>query len=252
MKMVWWPLSKGMSSHGFSLIEIIVVMLLASLLMIGMTKIFVGFRRSERVQHNILVVTHTARVLTLLFRHRMMQAGDVWCDNKKNHSNVASVQAFHYPAPRRLRIHSDAQSDILLLSLCRRVHHKNSIIKVAYYIAKTTRVMKNSLPIYALYEKPLKGRRMELIDHVRRMTLSFMTFDQKKQKIKMGLSPGQVSNWKNVRAVLIKTLIRSDHVMPMAKRDYWYDEKSVKNTDSLLIQPWYIVVALRNGVTVLP
>lgn len=192
-------ITKNKSDSGFSLMELLAAVFLSSLLLLGLTKIYLSVQESYRLQNSLLNIQEKMRLLSRLLTYRVRMAGFAGCDH-----SVEKVKQ-----PQAIVGYQKGDNAVLALGECYPFKNREQFMRVKYFVAKTSRKNSQGSPIYALYQQPIGSRRIELAEGISKMQIKYGIATQDAKNIKQYISAPQVSDWKKVRSVDIKLLFNS-------------------------------------------
>ena len=205
--------------RGFTLMEMLIALALMSLVILGVSRVYVGVKSGYVDQQAWLQIAQRAGLAAMYLGTVVRQAGDDGCDQRP----VLPAVAVHAPdeyMSRYLQRNQQKDSDALTISACRVHKGKEQFISTSYFVAKTSRKDARGDPIYALYEKIGVSPRLELVDHVDDLRVSYAVLDAKTQRLHwQPVGDGIV--FKDIVAVSLELLFRESVRGSHAGR-YWY------------------------------
>ncbi len=216
-------------TKGFSLIEILVALFLASLLVAGLITIYLQVKSSNRLDNALADIQERARFTIALLDHRVRLAGDASCENPSN------------PTVQQHAI--KGYQEALEIGECVHYQGRDRFLRTKYYLANTHRKNQQGEPIIALYEKPMGGRREELTAGIAGMKIVYGV-DAGNQSVRYR-TLDHIKEWRRVKSVKIALLFRSINVVLRRPTAYWFEGKQVMPNDRHLYKPWVTYIMLR-------
>jgi len=212
---------------GFSLIELIVALFLSSTLMAGLATVYLSVRSSYRFQNSFANIQEKIRLTNEILNKRVYLAGFSECENKTKIIN--QKQAIKG---------SQGQSgnDVLTLGECYPDKGHERFAHLSYFVAKTSRVNKQSKPIYALFVRKNSGRRLEIAEGISQMQVRYGNHY---------LSASQVKDWLSINSVQITLLFNSVNAVLREPKSYWFAGKKIVASDRRLHKAMTFYYALR-------
>ncbi len=218
---------------GFTLIELMVVIVINGMLMTVLTEIYLHMQQNFRLQNALSEVQSSGRFAIYYLTHNIRMAGYVGCSGSKK-IDSQMIQGFSgQNPPLALRRGINKNSDIILLGLCRRYQGEMQYHSVYFYVANS-----------ALYMKPKGRRRLELVSNVIRLKFNYGIGSS---TILSYLPAPAIKSWRKVHAVEISLLIASKDQVRQAKTPYQFLNKTIVPQDRRWYVPWYSYVGLREN-----
>ncbi len=233
--------------RGFSLIEILCAIILSTVIMLALSKVYLVVQRNHQLQENWANWQAQEDFLQYFFSARLRMAGYAVCD--KNLSPVSqqqAIQGYHSDqVPAYLHTQVLLGSDVFVVGQCVHYQQQQQFIKMAYYIGKTSRRDSQGHLILALFMKPAHGQRQELIANVVNMKVEYGVSDASANGVLRYLNAKQIVNWQAVKSVVIHVLLKSDYPFSLTSGKYFFYDHWHSAPDGYGYQPWVIYVALR-------
>ncbi len=221
---------------GLSLIELLVASLLGSLLILGLSQIYLTVKRSQLSQNAIASIQEKGRFIAYFLRKRIHMAGYSGCE--KNKPTIRQNEA--------ISGYKDTHdNDALIIGECLTYKKREQFIKTKYYIANTNRRNPRGQRIFSLYAKPIGGRRQELIAGVTKMKVIYGVTSKSRQGGIRYLIGSEINDWSRVNSVEISLLLSSINNVTKTPQTYFFSGKTKLALDHRLYKPWIIIVALR-------
>lgn len=161
-----------MRVSGFTFLELLLSMSLLIVLSVAAIKLLLLFKQRAHQQQQLAALQDNIRFADYYLAKVVRMAGLNDCaPNAKE-----ALQA--YPAKIAADLfHTNIKShtEVLVVGECQGDDTASTFIKTAYFIAPTTRKNHAGQTIDGLFEKPLTGRRSELLENVNSIELQFST-----------------------------------------------------------------------------
>lgn len=190
-----------MKQNGFSLLEIVIALFLSSLLMITLTRVYLNVKVNYRFQEKFASFQEEGRFITALLTKRIHRADDTSC--MKFSKSIKSMMVIHGYSAVQLPQDTTAEknTDAMMIGECLWYQQHQQFVRMLYFIGDTGRKNKKGKSILALYQKPFKGRREELVSHIANMKIQYGITSTNKKEITHYVSAEAVKDWRLVRAV---------------------------------------------------
>jgi type II secretory pathway pseudopilin PulG len=208
-------------AKAFTLVEIIVVLVLAAVVVAGMIKLYVSVNAGNQLQNAIATISQQGRFVISRINTSVKQAGDKRCLSpsapKLLAPAVAGFSAKNTPSAWRIKPVKD--SDVLLVASCINYKNKKQYLQTAYYVKQSRRKNTSGMPINALYEKIKGARSVELAEGVDALHFSYGVGTADKMNIKNYVDEGKVKHWSDVRVVRMSVTL--DSIEPILQHDHY-------------------------------
>ncbi len=228
--------------QAFSLIELLVASFISLILLSSLMQVYLTTKRNFELQITLSNMQDNARMLVYYLSRRIRMAGLAICES--NTSSVNQTQAIQ-SLPKTIRRQVVKNTDAVTLAECIPYRKKSQFMKIIYYIGRAAYQDYKNETVYALYEKPMGGRRELLVPNVINMQVKYGVLNLAGKKIIQYLSADRIRNWQQVYLVRINFLLRSKYKMLQQKMRYQFSGKTYRAPDKHYYQAWEFYVALR-------
>lgn len=234
---------------GLSLMEFLVAAALASLLMTGLIKLYIGMKQNYHLQSGLATIQENGRFAMYFLDRRVHRAGDMSCVKEKPKSFQMIRGYSRANAPSRLKRQMIKNSDAFIMSSCERYKGRKQFIKTAYFISKTSYKNQQGKRVLAIYMKNMSrrsSRREELVPGIVGMHIKYGVLNKKGNSVECYVAAGQVKKWKRVTSVDISLLLSSIDNALRKPMMYRYQGKKIKAKDRNIYKEWDEYIALWN------
>lgn len=181
---------------GFSLIELMIALSLGALLCIGIFNLFNTAQKLHQRQMILSNAQEQMRFISQFLREKIQMAGNWSCLKQSKPPRSVVIRKYNSDdALAKLGLTIKANTDLLQLHECIRLHDKQKYLPIEFFVANTFRVDVNQKEIDALYFKIDHHPREELITDLTDFQVKLYHMPQVK---------------KNIRAVKINYLLSSN------------------------------------------
>ena len=150
-------------AKGYTIIELMLAMLLASFLSIVLVMSYAAIQKRFQLVMTLSMMQDDAQFLIGFLRGKINHAGDVSCVKS---NPLPIVQVFTKDTiPSTLKTKLTSLSDVLVLGSCETNQGKKEFVQTAYYVT-TTSWQDNGQSVLAFFAKPLDSSRQEIVSHV--------------------------------------------------------------------------------------
>lgn len=238
-----------MKVNGFTLLELLVASALSIVLMGGLITIYLSIKTNNNLQQALTNLQESGRFALYILNQRIRVAGLVNCKNKSDpvDQDQAIIGYDSSNLPYELQDQVESGTDAVVINSCSdnsSISLNTQLTQMAYFIGDTYRKNSQGQRILALFQKPLNGDRIELVQGVEQMqnlygvVVSGVT----------GLAyyPAKlIDDWKKVRIVQINLLMNSVEPILTKPQSYNFNMQEIRPSDLLIHQPWSTDINLR-------
>lgn len=243
---------KGQSrvlQKGLTLIELMLAATLALILLLGLSELYVTLKRNFELQQTEARIQESGRFITTILSQRIKTAGLANCKTSTDPVIMPAVTGYDSEnLPVSLQGQVKQGTDVLVITSCMDNTDNSgdlNLQEVAYFVSDTKRVNSQGQKIYALYQKPLTGDRLELVPGVSQLIIEYGVADNSKKNVDRYLSQNEVTDWSQVMSIKMDLVIDSIEPIVNQPHPYYFQQQWITPDDHLLYQPWSVYASLR-------
>ncbi|MDF3055022.1 MAG: hypothetical protein K0Q74_929 [Gammaproteobacteria bacterium] len=183
----------------------------------GVVDVYLSAQKTFALQKAIAHLQENARFATHFLTQNIRMAGELSCEHLLPMPNPPeALRGYQGNPPPTLKNKILAGTDSVSIERCRTNDGSESIEKYAFFISETSRKNQLGKKVYALYESPIVGNKVELVPNVNDMRISYGVMSADGQGVQAYLPADKVSDWKMVKSVEIALLLSSE--MPVLSK----------------------------------
>lgn len=184
---------------------------LGVLLIQGVLEIYLGTKKIADLQMATARLQENARFATHFLTQHIRMAGDFSCESSPPMVDpVDALQGYHQSnLPPSLRNKARPGTDSVMIKRCRVREGREILEKYLLFIGETTRKDAAGNKVYALYESPLVGDKVELVPDIVDMRIQYGVASGDGQGVQTYVPAAGVVDWKRVKSLEIVLLLKS-------------------------------------------
>jgi hypothetical protein len=198
------------SQKGTSLIEVMLASVLGIFLTHGLVELHLSSKKTFAVQNALVHIQENARFASHILGNTIRMAGDFSCEGALLIDSRIGLEGYQSNPPASLKDKVLKATDSILIHRCNIKGGLESIDKKFFFVSATSRNNLFGDNVYALYESPLYGNKVELIPNVVNMRIQYGVMDPQNMEIKAYKRADDVLDWEMVKSVEIALLLRSE------------------------------------------
>lgn len=176
---------------GFSLIELFVALLLGSVLMVGVGRLYLMMKRNFTLQQRFFSLQESERFIRYFLTQKIRMAGYSGCDSASNWVQANAIRGYVVKG-----------NDVIEVYECMRDKQQERFWPAEFFVVKTAQKT-------ALYMKKQGRRREELLPDVQNMSVHYGVDHNRDGDIDGYLKASQVRNWGDVKIVDVRLLFKN-------------------------------------------
>lgn len=233
---------------GYNLIEFLIAQLLAMILFASMLMSYLSMVNINQFQQVLQELTASVQFAAELLSERIRLAGYIGCANPNQpidqNQAITGYDSAHPPPEFHETLAPD--TDAVVINSC--VSNKDfnddlTLTKMMYFIADTTRKNSKGQKIFALFQKPINGDRIELVAGVEKMKLNYGVISEDANTAYFSAS--RIVDWNQVKSISMDLLFNSIEPAVRSPQSYYFQGQQLSASDLLWRQPWSIYINLR-------
>ncbi len=233
---------------GYNLLEFMIANFIAILLINALLMSYLSVVNNSHFQQALQDLQASVRMAEEILAERIRLAGYVGCANPNQPVDqsqaIEGYDSAHIPSEFNETVVPD--TDAVVINSCvsnTTISQNSNLTKMMYFIGDTNRKNSEGKKIFALFQKPLTGDRIELVAGVEKMSLSYGVISS--GSITEYYSALQISDWSQVRSINIDLLFNSIDPVLNTPHFYYFQGNKITPTDLLWHQPWTLYITLR-------
>ncbi len=191
--------------QGNTLLECALAVALFSCLMASVIAICVTLNDRRQTASELMREIHYMNFSMSYMGGRIRIAGLQDCVSRNDAMKYPAIEGYAAnTTPRGVGVKARPDTSVVVLSECLSYRGKQRYKKIAFFIGKTARKNKSRKPVYALYEKIIGSRRLELTEGVDDFQVEYGVLNGLGDSGLHYVKADGVVDWNNVRGVFFK------------------------------------------------